>query len=481
MNKYTLFTRQVGLVGIIYILTSLSTFILLPILTNNLTIQEYGVWVQVNVTVLLISNLSQLGMPNTMTRFLAAENEREEIQEGLYSILSLVLVVAITVSAVLFLLSDQLGNLLFNGNEMVAKILPFIILTTGINNFLLTYFRTFQQMKKYSSFILLQSYLNVLSISFLVLSGLEIFGAIMGLLITQIIVFFIMFIFIVSDIGFKTPNFRNIREYLTFGLPTVPSTLSSWIVDSSDRYIIGLLLGTTFVGYYSPSYTLATIISMLLIPFSTMLPPVLTKHYDENRNDQVKTIMFYSLKYYLILAIPAVFGLSLLSRPILMILTTPEIALNGYLVTPFVTLGALLYGIYGIYGVVLLLKMKTKIIGSVWIIAALFNIIFNIILVPIFGILAAAVVTLFTYLITFMIVYLYSNKFFKFHFDYKILVKILISSSLMAILIVSANPNGIISVFTIIIISILIYTAIIFLLGVIEKDELKFFIQSIRT
>ena len=85
-----------------------------------------------------------------------------------------------------------------------------------------------------------------------------------------------------------------------------------------------------------------------------------------------------------------------------MILTTPEIALNGYLVTPFVALSALLFGVYGIIMNLIILEKKTKIIGIIWTIAALISLL-NIVLVPIFGILAAAAVTLLSYLTAFFI------------------------------------------------------------------------------
>ena len=65
-----------------------------------------------------------------------------------------------------------------------------------------------------------------------------------------------MIMFIITNIGFKIPKFENMMEFLSFGLPTIPANLSSWLVDSSDRYVIGILLGSAFVGYYSPGYTL---------------------------------------------------------------------------------------------------------------------------------------------------------------------------------------------------------------------------------
>ena len=83
---------------------------------------------------------------------------------------------------------------------------------------------------------------------------------------------------------------------------------------------------------------------MVLAPFSILLPSVLPKYYDDNNIDKVRTFIKYSIKYFLLIAIPAAFGLSILSKTILMVLTTPDIALNGYLVTPFVALSAVLFG-----------------------------------------------------------------------------------------------------------------------------------------
>ena len=47
----------------------------------------------------------------------------------------------------------------------------------------------------------------------------------MGLLISGLVVVLIMASLIISEIGIKLPKFAHIREYLAFGLPTVPGTL----------------------------------------------------------------------------------------------------------------------------------------------------------------------------------------------------------------------------------------------------------------
>jgi O-antigen/teichoic acid export membrane protein len=472
--------QRIGLVGITNILIALSSLIILPILTKNLSIQEYGIWIQINVTILLISNLVALGLPYAMVRFLAAIKIKSEVQEGFYSIMSITLISALILSFILFIFSQQIGKILFNGDTLVAVILPLIVIIASLNNLFLSYFRTFQQMKKYSLILFIQSYLNVALVSYFAISGYGVLGVVIGLLIAYITVFLIMYFFILLDIGFKIPKFTHAKEYLSFSLPTVPSNLSYWIVDSSDRYIIGILLGTAFVGYYSPGYTLGYTITMLLVPFSTLLPSVLTKYYDENKMENVKTVLTYSLKYFLIIASPSVVGISLLSKPILMILTTPDIAINGYLVTPFVAISALLSGIYGIYVLVIILKKKTKLIGIVWIIAAVLNILFNILLIPYLGIIGAALVTLIAYTITFVIIFHYSSKYLKLNFNFG-LKKIIFSSIIMGLFIVYANPNGILNIFVVICISFFIYISMLIILGGIKKEEYKLIKETISS
>lgn len=480
LNEYKLFVQRIGLIGITNMFVVLSSFILLPILTKNFPINDYGIWVQINTTLALLPNIIALGLPYTMVRFLSAEKDKIKIQEGFYSIFSVILVSNFIVSALMFIFSKNIANLLFDGNIGVALLLPLIVFFACLNGLLLNFFRTFQQMKRYSTFLLLQTYLGVLIVSYIAIEGYGIFNAALGLFIANLITFIIMSLFIIYNIGFKIPKFKNMRGYLSFGLPLIPSNLSYWIVDSSDRYVIGILLGTAFAGYYSPGYTLGNIILMILTPFSTLLPAVLVSYYEENKIEKVKLYLKYSLKYFLLIAIPSAMGLSILSKPILLILTTPEIALNGYLVTPFVTLSALLFGIYSIIVNLLVLKKKTGITGIIWIIAAILNLSLNILLVPYFGILGAAGVTLLSYTIAFIMTLYYTLKYFDFNFDFKFMLKSIFASILMSLFILLIKPIGILSIITTVLISIIIYFLVLLILGGIKKEEYKFIINLIN-
>ena len=475
MNEHKLFTQRIGLIGITNLLLSLSGIILLPILTKNIPIEEYGIWVQISVTIGLIPSVVMLGLPYTMVRFLAAAKKREEIQEGFYSIAFIVLFTSVIVSLLLFLFSKPIAASLFDNNLTIARILSLIVFIACLNGLLLNFFRTFQQIKRYSIFLFIQTWLQVALVAYFVLSGYGIFGAVIGLLISSFFVFLIMASFIISGIGIKIPKFTHIREYLAFGLPTVPESLSSWVVRSSDRYVIGIFLSTAFVGYYSPGYTLGNMINMFLAPLAFMLPPVLYKYYDENNMNEVKTVLKYSLKYFLAIAIPSVFGLSLLSKSILTILSTPEIALQGYLITPFVATSALLFGGHAVIVEIILLEKKTKIAGAIWIMAAILNLGLNLIFVPYMGILGAAVTTLIAYSLVLILTTYYSFKYFTFDVDLRFILKSIFASVVMSLVIIKWNPIGILNVLIVIGVCAVVYAAILLLLGGIKKEEIVFF------
>lgn len=483
LQEYQQFARRIGLIGITNLLISLSGLILLPILTKTLPIEEYGTYVQITVTIGLVPGIVMLGLPYTMVRFLAAAKSREEIQDGYYSIAGITILSAGLASVALFLLAEPIAVALFDGRTTITRILALVVFLECMNLLQYNYFRTFQQIKRYSSLLFLKTCLQLILVAALVLAGYGIFGAVVGLLATNLMLFLVMGILIVSEIGVAIPKFRHLREYLSFGLPTVPGNLSSWVVNSSDRYVIALFLGTAYVGYYSPGYTLGNMINMFIAPLSFMLPAVLSKHYDDGNLKDVKTVLSYSMKYFLALAIPSAVGLSLLSRPLLTILSTPEIAEQGYLITPFLALSGLLFGLYAIITQILILEKKTGITGTIWIVASILNLGLNIIFIPRIGILGAAATTLVAFALAFAISMYYSFKYLVFDVNISFILKCLVAATIMGVVVVIGGAQmsgGLVGIILLVGISALIYGAGLFILRGFKKEEIRFFRGLLR-
>ncbi|MCL2116150.1 MAG: polysaccharide biosynthesis C-terminal domain-containing protein [Methanobrevibacter sp.] len=479
MNEYKQFVQRIGLVGITNILISLSGLIFIPIITKNLSTADYGIWAQVNTTIALMPNIANLGLPYTMVRFLSAEKDKNKIKESFYSMLAVVFTISLAISGIFLIFQDLIANSIFGGNVEVVYITAIISFFACINLMLISFFRTFQQIKRYSLFLVLQTYIGVVISSYLVLANYNIQIVVMGLLIANLAVFIIMIILIFRYLGLAIPKFKYLKEELEFAIPTIPSNISSWVVDSSDKYVIGIFLGSAAVGYYAPSYALGSILLMFLSPFAILLPSILPKYFEEGNLEKVSVFLKYSMKYFLLITIPAAIGLSILSKQILLIISTSEIAMNGYAVTPFVCLGAILMGMYGIINNILILEKKTKILGNIWIIVGILNLVFNMIAVPYMGIVGAAIVTLICYLIAFFITSFYSKKYIELPFEYKSLAKTILAAFIMGVFVLFINPVDRTSIIITVIIAVLIYFGILLLMKGIEKEEFEFFKEMI--
>lgn len=252
LSVYKLFVQRLGLMGLTSILVASSTLILIPVLTKSFGAEGYGIWIQIGITVSLLTNVATVGLLPSMIRFLASEKNKERIQEGFYSITLVTLIVNSIILFILLLFSKQIAAGLFDDNVGIANLMAFIVFFACFNSIFLNYYRTFQQIRKYSLFTIFQTYLAVIFAAYIASSGCDLFIVLIGLLITYLIQFFLMIWDVVTEIGFKIPNFKFIKEYLSFGLPLIPGNMSYWVVESSDRYVISVLLGTAFVGYYSP-------------------------------------------------------------------------------------------------------------------------------------------------------------------------------------------------------------------------------------
>jgi O-antigen/teichoic acid export membrane protein len=476
--SYQKFTKDIGIIGLTNLATILKGIVILPFITKLLGAENYGIWAQLGITLSLITPIILLGLPSSLVRFLAAEKNKKEIQEGVCSVLAVVFSIALIAALLLIIFSSPIAGF-FQCQSILVKILSFIIILECLNSVILNTFRVFQRIKTYAFFTIIQSLGEAGLVTLAVLSGYGLFGAVISLLAIRLIIFLISFSLILKTIGIKIPTFSKIKEYLSLGLPTVASNTSYWIVTSSDRYLIGWFLGVLFVGYYAPAYTLGNIINFFVFPFIIVLPAVLSKLFDENKINEARDYLKYSLKYFLMIAVPSVFGLSILSKPLLILFSTETIAENASYVTPFVALSILLYGTSSIFSEIFPLVKKTRLSAKIWIIVASVNLGLNFVFIPIFGIMGAAITTLLAYSFALILICYFSFKELRFEIEWVSIVKSILASILMTLFILWFSPTGLSKTVLAIVLGVFVYGTAIFLLRGLNEKEISF-LKSFR-
>jgi len=482
MKEYTLFARRIGLVGFSQTFTSLRGIITLPILTKILGTTGYGILAQILVTISLLMPFITLGLGASLVRFLPSKNNKEIVQ-GILTALSVVFLSGIFFSLLLFFSSSLMADIIIKDTSAipVIQIASLLIIIQSMEMIATNSFRIFGQIKRYSIITISKTLLEICLIAGFVLGGYGVFGVILALTITESIFLITVILLMISHAGFALPNFSLIRPFLAFGLPLIPLGIFEIIVSSCDRYVIGFFKGASSVGIYSAAYNLG-IITYMVGPFIIfILSPTLANLYDKGKMDAVKTHLSYSLKYFLMLSIPSAFGLSVLTRPLLSILTTSEFMLTGMdiYIIPLVASGIIFYGVYAIFGEVLKLSKQTKTFAIVMAIAGVTNLGLNFIAVPYWGILGAAITTLLSYAIAAGIIYYKSRKYIKFDIKFASIIKSIISAGAMMLIIWILKPGDILTVLLSIVIGIIVYFSILFILKGFGKGELKTIAKAI--
>ncbi|MCO5383124.1 MAG: flippase [Methanosarcina barkeri] len=473
MLSYQKFAKDVGFIGTVQILTSLGTFFLLPIITKTLGTYDYGLWAQINITVSLISPLALMGLSMGLVRFLSSETETRIIKEAVYSILFFVTMSGLLASFLLYTFAEPLATFGFKdpGATYFIQAGSLLILLNVIEPVSLFYFRVFRQIQKFSYLTLFETFGKLFFILVLLKMGYGLLGVIAATLLVQGLIFLIALLTIISQIGFIIPRFTYIKEYLQFSLPLTPNALIRWVTESSDRYLVTYFLGLRSVGVYSAACSIGNLIQLFVSPLQLILLPELSKLFDENKMDEVRIYMSHSLRYFLLISIPAVFGLSALAKPLLGILTTEDF-ISGWVVIPITALSGLLAGIFQIFVNTMFLVKKTKATTYINIIAAISNVLINLLLIPSVGIVGASLSTLISYFLLAMLCMRISLKHFKLDFYFHDIAKSILSSMAMYIFVSHFVISSIFELFEIAGMGLFIYLVVMFLVGGFSDHEI---------
>jgi len=466
--------KDIGIIGISQIVLSASGIILLPVISKTLGSEGYGLWSLSFVTIDLIANITALGLPLSLVRYLPAEKNKENVKEIYYSSFLLVALVNLVFAIILLIFVKPISSLLFGGHKVIFLLIIMIIPISSLISLSTNFFRGKGEMKKYSIFCIAQRLITLSLVIILLSIGVGIYGAIISVLISRITIFSITNYLIIKRIRITFPKFTKIKEMLSYGAPLISTVIFGWIVTSSDRYLISYYLDVSAAGIYSAAYSLGIIIYTLTTPVQKGLTPNLSKLYDSGNIEDVKYQLTHMLRLFLLFSIPSFFGLLAISKHALFILSRPEIAREGYLITPIVALAAIFWGSYGILYYPLILEKKTKYITLTWGIAAITNFVLNIVVIPIYGILGAAITTLIAYIVAMFVGVLYVYKFQKIDICWKYILKFLMAAISMFLVIYFYSPAGLIGLTIRIVMGGLIYFLVLYLIKGFRKEEMSF-------
>ncbi len=186
------------------------------------------------------------------------------------------------------------------------------------------------------------------------------------------------------------------RSYFAYGLPIVINNMFVWIISLSDRYLLTIFVPTGDVANYILSNQLAA--SMITIPITFAITIIFPKiiRLDKEQGEETALDYTHRLKRSYIRLIPAMFILACAIVIPLKHYLYPDYGLSPAIIA-IIILSQLINGLSHFYNKEFELNGKTIIITKSIGLGALVNIGLNLVLIPVLGILGAAIATMAAY------------------------------------------------------------------------------------
>lgn len=369
------------------------SFLTAPIFTRLLTTQEYGVITIYSSWLDVIGIFAMFGLYNNVYCRGILEF-KEDKRNFTFSLLSLSNVITLLV----FVIVWGVNHYLFRFMDVPDTLILFMFLS-----FLLEpafeFWKTDQRFDfKYKALcffmILVMVFAPTISIAgILLFPEHKVEARIVGAQIVTLAISAGCYILIVARSG-KKPKASYWKYAVLYNLPLLPYFLSSYVLSSSDRLMIGYFWGEDKAGIYGIAYTMSAVVNIVWSSINSTLVPTMYKRCDEGRRHTLSDLIVPIIAGY-----GGVCVLIMLLSPEIIRFLAPSSYGEGMYIIPVIVGGVFYMSIFSIFSNIIYYEKKPKYVMGAGVAAAVANFILNLIFIPLCGYFAAGYTTLAAYLI----------------------------------------------------------------------------------
>jgi O-antigen/teichoic acid export membrane protein len=215
----------------------------------------------------------------------------------------------------------------------------------------------------------------------------------------------------IGELRLSFSSTPDLRRFARYGVPLMVWFFAAQLLYVGDRYVLQAFRGSAEVGIYSASYNLITgVAGFLGAPITMAAFPIIMHMWAHNRRDSLRQTLTTMTEWYLLLGIGLV-GCTALGANLLLSLALGAAFREGYSVLLPVLAGQILWqaSMLGHKGMELMERTYWMLILAC--IAAIINLVLNLILVPSYGYVAAAYTTLLSYGLYTFLIWVFSRRF----------------------------------------------------------------------
>ncbi|SJZ44548.1 lipopolysaccharide biosynthesis protein [Parafannyhessea umbonata] len=393
MSKMGNLARNVGLLSIASFGTKLMSFLLVPLFTNVLSTNEYGVYDLAFNSISLMIPIFTQNIADGVLRFSMDEDVRKEdvfavgLRDLLLSIpFALVALIAVKICGAF---SDLDGHYLVIFVTYVVQALSVIVVyyVRGLDNF-----------KDVAVSSLLCSAL-IIACNLLFLLPLKL--GLQGYFWANVIGPFAQCVYLFArntpaSISIHASSGRLGDDMHSYSLPLIANNIAWWVNNVSDRYIVTFFCGVSANGIYSVATKIPSILSIVQSIVGQAWTISAVGEYDPEDSDGFFSNMYAGYNCVMTIACTIIVALNI---PLASLLYSKDFFAAWHFV-PFLVISIVFGALSGYLGGILAAVKDSAEFARSTVIGAVVNIVLNFALVPVIGPNGAAFATLICYWIT---------------------------------------------------------------------------------
>jgi O-antigen/teichoic acid export membrane protein len=379
--------KDSSIYGISGVLSKGISIFLVPFYTRVLAPKDYGTLDIISIVGVIATVLLGMEIYQAIARYYFECNTDID-KEQYVSTAFFFCTISFSVLAVVTQIFAAPFSALLLGNDshaVIVRIAGINIFFMGLYHFSLDILRYRLEPKKHALCSITYSLVTITTSIFLVLI---LRHGIIGVFYAQTVSNALSFLFALS-LGRTSYVFlfspSILRIMLRFSLPLVPSSLAVYVLNYIDRISIRSLLGLSELGIYGIGFRVSSIVPVAMLAINMAFTPLI---YSTYKDKETPRHIAEFMRYFVFAALIVISCVSLFSKEILIVLTTPNYY-AAYSVVPFLVTSAFVSNMYN-FAPGLPIAKKTRHIAVIQVVSAGVSIVLNLSLIPVFGIVGAA-------------------------------------------------------------------------------------------
>jgi O-antigen/teichoic acid export membrane protein len=487
MSYTRLAVKGASTVLVISIIAAFLGYLVRLVLAKNLSIEEFGLFYAVFAFLSMLSIFKTLGFDTALIKFIP---EFLHLKKNSYIKSSIIYAAAVQVVTntiiiiAIYLASSYLASNFFQ-NPKADYVLKIMAIAFFIESFILVIKLSLQGFKKMVLFAGIDIIRMVLVLA-LVFLGFQLnyglISPIVAYTITPIILTFIFgFIlirkvfpkFLASEFILSKKMFKKIFKY---GIFVMAASLGILILGYTDIMMLTYFSGLTAVAFYSVALPTAKILIYFPRAISAILIPLSSELWTKKKKDMLREGMESLYKYSFIVIVPLVLIMFSFADIIINVLFG-KTYLPASSAMKILSIGMIFATINGICSNFFSGIGKPQIASKMIYAGAIFNLLANLVLIPLLGIVGAAITTTLSYSLMMLIGLLNIKKFIVVKFPIKIWIKTLIVGFIFTTLIAILKKVLVLNIWAetaiVLIISGIFYILLLFLFKIVRSEEIR--------